>query len=59
MHRKDTKDLWNTQIADIREDIGYCLLWKDISRYFLCLDFGVVAFLLKITCAMQLSNVCT
>lgn len=26
MHRKDTKDLWNTQIADIREDIGYCLL---------------------------------
>lgn len=24
LHRKDTKDLWNTQIADIREDIGYC-----------------------------------
>ena len=24
MHRKFTKDLWNTQIADIREDIGYC-----------------------------------
>lgn len=23
-HRKFTKDLWNTQIADIREDIGYC-----------------------------------
>ena len=31
LHRKNTKDLWNTQIADIREDIGYCLCRRQLS----------------------------
>ena len=33
MHNKITKNFRNTQIADIREDIGYCFYLECVVKY--------------------------